>query len=339
MDDKLKYDRVTEPQKAQKAQIWKTAIGLQAVDGLKTSDYLIDIAKQHIEGDITIDEAGHYLREYYKARDRRDESSERNEEADLVSQRITKILSEGGFSFTPAFYCGIHRKLFEGIFKFAGQIRDYNITKKEWVLSGDTVIYGNAPDIAATLDYDFGVERAFSYKGLDKAGIIKHISHFVAYLWQIHAFGEGNTRTTAVFTILYLRSLGFEVGNDLFETNSWYFRNALVRANYNNLKKGIFADQSYLEAFFENLIYGGSNILSNRAMHDVHPLEKNTIYPDRTQSILDYIEKNPGCSAVIISKGLNIPLRSTQRALASLSAKVEHRGSSKTGGYYLKSQS
>ena len=336
MKERLKYDRVSEPQKAQKAQLWKTAIGLQAVDGLQTSDYLIGVAKQHIEGDITIDEAGHYLREYYKARDFREESSERNEEADIVSQRITKILSEGGFSFTPSFYCGIHRKLFDDIFKFAGQIRDHNITKKEWVLSGDTVIYGNAADISATLDYDFGVERSFKYRGLDKAAIIEHISHFVAYLWQIHAFGEGNTRTTAVFTILYLRSLGFEVDNDLFENHSWYFRNALVRANYNNLKKGVVADHSYLEAFFDNLMYGGNNVLSNRAMHDIHPLEKKATHSDREQSIFEYIKNNPGCSAVKISEDLNIPLRTVQRAIAGLSEKIEHRGSSKTGGYYLK---
>jgi len=336
MDEMLKYDKVTEPQKAQKAEIWKAAIGLQAVDGLQTSDYLLDVAKQHIDGDITIDEAGHYLREYYKARECRDEASERNEEADIVAQRITKILSEGGFSFTPAFYCGIHRKLFEGIYKFAGQIRDYNITKKEWVLSGDTVIYGNAPDISATLDYDFGQERSFSYRGLNRSKIVEHISHFVAYLWQIHAFGEGNTRTTAVFTILYLRSLGFEVDNNMFKNYSWYFRNALVRANYNNLKKGVTADQSYLEAFFDNLMYGGDNLLSNRAMHDTHPLEDKISYSEKEQSILYYIENNPGCSAVTISKDLNIPLRSIQRALAGLSVEVEHRGSSKTGGYYLK---
>lgn len=334
MDNRLKYDMVSEPQKAQKAQLWKTAIGLQAVDGLKTSDYLIDVAKQHIEGDITIDEAGQYLREYYQAREDRDEAGERNEEADIVSQRITKILSEGGFSFTPAFYCGIHRKLFDGIYIFAGQIRDYNITKKEWVLSGDTVIYANAPDIESTLDYDFRMERSFNYKGLDRTGIVEHVSHFVSYLWQIHAFGEGNTRTTAVFTILYLRSLGFDVSNDLFENNSWFFRNALVRANYNNLKKGVVADQSYLEAFFDDLMYGGNHVLSNRAMHDSHPLEKTHAHSDREQSILSYIERNPGCSAVKISKDLNIPLRSTQRAIVSLSDKVEHRGSCKTGGYY-----
>ncbi len=240
------------------------------------------------------------------------------------------------FSLTPSYYCSIHRKLFEGIFKFAGQIRDYNITNREWVLSGDTVIYGNASDISATLDYDFGVERSFSYKGLDKFGIIEHISHFVAYLWQIHAFGEGNTRTTAVFTILYLRSLGFEVENDLFEKKSWYFRNALVMANYNNLKKGIASDQSYLEAFFDNLLYGGNNILSNRSMHDSHPLEKKESGSSRQQSIIVFVGSNPGSSAVMISRKLNIPLRTVQRELASLSDKIEHKGSSKTGGYYLR---
>jgi len=339
MDDKLKYDKASEPQKAQKAQIWKTAIGLQAVDGLQPSEYLLDIARQHIEGDITIDEAGEYLAEYYKVRDSKDKQQNRNEEADLVSQRITKILSEGGFSFTPAFYCGIHRKLFEGIFQFAGKIRNYNITKKEWVLSGDTVIYGNATDISATLDYDFGVERAFSYKGLDATGIIAHLSHFVAYLWQIHAFGEGNTRTTAVFLILYLRSLGFEADNDLFEKNSWYFRNALVRANYNNLQKGITADQSYLEAFFENLMYGGTNVLSNRAMHETHPLNKEKSISDRQTLISSFIKGNPGSSAVYISKETGIPLRTVQREIASMSGKIIHKGSSKTGGYYIAGKS
>lgn len=336
MEDILKYDKVAEPQKAQKAQIWKTAIGLQAVDGLQTSDYLLDVAKQHIEGDITIDEAGQYLREYYQVRDSRKDEAKRSEEADLVSQRITKILSEGGFSFTPTFYFGIHRKLFDGIYKFAGQIRDYNITKKEWVLDGDTVLYGNAPDISATLEYDFSVERSFSYKGLGKSGIIEHISHFVAYLWQIHAFGEGNTRATAVFTILYLRSLGFDAGNDLFEKHSLYFRNALVRANYNNLRKGIVADQSYLEAFFENLLYNGDNILSNRAIHDTHPLGKKEPDSDRKTTVLNFIKQNPGCSAVAISRELGIPLRTIQRELASLSEVIEHQGSAKTGGYFLK---
>ena len=336
MDTELKYDRVCEPQKAEKAGLWNTAIGLQAVDGLRPSEYLFEVAKQHIEGEISIDDVGHYLSQYYNAKDKRDEVSLRQEEADKVSQRITKILSEGGFSFTPAFYIGIHRKLFEGIYKFAGRIRDYNITKAEWVLSGDTVIYGNAPDIPATLDYDFGVERAFSYKGLGKYEIISHISHFVAYLWQIHAFAEGNTRTTAVFTILYLRSLGFKADNDLFEKNSWYFRNALVRANYNNLGKGITADRKYLEDFFENLIYDGDNVLSNRALHDLHPLEKSALTSDSTKSrILSFVESNPGSSAVRISRETGIPLRTVQRDLSSMKEMIVHKGSNKTGGYYL----
>jgi len=335
MEKKLKYDKVAEPLKAEKAQMWKTAMGLQEVDGIHTSEYLVDVARMHVEGEISIDEAGQCISEYYKAKTAHDGQAERVQEADVVSQRITKILSEGGFSFTPAFYCGIHRKLFAGLFKNAGEIRPYNISKKEWVLSGESVIYGNAPDISATLEYDFGVERAFKYKGLDKRSIISHISQFVAYLWQIHPFGEGNTRTTAVFTILYLRSLGFTADNDIFEKNSWYFRNALVRANYNNLRLGITADMSYLEAFFENLMYNGTNVLSNRDMHDYRQVEKTTMLHDGYDIVQDYVVENPGQSAVAISRALGVPLRTVQRRIEQ-SEMIVHMGSKKTGGYYLK---
>ena len=116
---------------------------------------------------------------------------------------------------------------------------DYNITKKEWVLDGETVLYGNASELRDTLEYDFSEERTFSYKGLSINEILHHLAVFVSRLWQIHIFEEGNTRTTAVFFIKYLRTLGFDATNDIFAENAWYFKNALVRANYNNFKIGI----------------------------------------------------------------------------------------------------
>ena len=189
------------------------------------------------------------------------------EEADKVSVRIAQILSEKSFVFSPAQYISIHSQLFKGLYKHAGEIRDYNITKNEWVLDGDTVMYGGALDLRATLDYDFSVEKEFSYKGLSMDEIIKHLATFISRLWQIHAFGEGNTRTTAVFFIKYLRTLGFDVTNDIFAENSWYFRNALVRANYTNLKKGIHETTEYLELFLRNLLLGEDNELKNRSLH------------------------------------------------------------------------
>ena len=167
----------------------------------------------------------------------------------------------------PNEYISIHRKLFQGIYKHAGKIRDYNITKKEWVLDGATVMYGSASELRATLEYDFLQEKDFSYKGLSMDEIIHHLAVFVSRLWQIHIFGEGNTRTTAVFFIKYLRTLGFSVTNDIFAENAWYFRNALVRANYTNLQKGIHETTEYLEAFLRNLLLNEKNELHNRNLH------------------------------------------------------------------------
>lgn len=266
MNDFEEYIKQGEPQKREKGYAWQTAIGLQAVDDLKPSEYLIQTARQHIEGDITIEEAKQLIDSYYQSKTVRAGVENRTEEADKVSARIAEILSENTFTFSPVEYIAIHRRLFQGIYKFAGKIRDYNITKKEWVLKGDTVLYSSAGSIRETLDYDFAQEKNFIYRDLNINEAIKHISNFISGIWQIHAFGEGNTRTTAVFTIKYLRTFGFNISNDAFANHSWYFRNALVRANYNNLSKGIYATTEYIEAFFRNLILSEHNELKNRTM-------------------------------------------------------------------------
>lgn len=260
------YIRQSEPSKRDKGYAWHTAIGLQAVDGLKPSKYLIDTAIKNIEGDISIDEAQELLNTYYEENPKAD-TDDRTEEADKVAVRIAKILSEKAFSFTSNEYISIHKKLFAGIYGHAGKLRDYNITKKEWVLNGATVLYGSASELRATLDYDFAEEKKFSYKNLSMEDIIHHLALFVSRLWQIHVFGEGNTRTTAVFFIKYLRTLGFDVTNDIFAENAWYFRNALVRANYNDLKNGVHETTKYLELFLRNLLLDEKNELHNRSMH------------------------------------------------------------------------
>ena len=256
----------SEPSKRDKGYAWHTAIGLQAVDGLKPSDYLVNTAIQNIEGEITLDEAQKLMDTYYEENPKAS-GNDRTEEADKVSVRIAKLLSENAFSFTPNEYISIHKKLFTGIYNHAGKIRDYNITKKEWVLDGATVLYGSASELRASLDYDFSQEKNYRYKGLAMEEIIHHLAVFVSRLWQIHIFAEGNTRTTAVFFIKYLRTLGFEATNDIFAENAWYFRNSLVRANYNDLKKGIYETTEYLELFLRNLLLDENNELHNRAMH------------------------------------------------------------------------
>ena len=260
------YIKESEPAKRDKGYAWHTAIGLQAVDGLKTSEYLLHTAVRNIEGEISFEEANVLLQTYYEENPTRD-ASDRTEEADKVSARIAALLSERAFSFTPNEYISIHRKLFAGIYSHAGHIRDYNITKKEWVLNGATVLYGSATELRATLDYDFSEEKKFSYKNLSMDEIIHHLAFFVSRLWQIHVFGEGNTRTTAVFFIKYLRTLGFDVTNDIFAENAWYFRNALVRANYNDLKNGIHETTEFLEVFLRNLLLNENHPLQNRTLH------------------------------------------------------------------------
>lgn len=273
------YLRQGEPGKKEKAGIWQTAIGLQAVDGLQTSEYLKDTACRHIEGEIDIDEVRELIKSYYQSKTRREPDDDDKQEADKVSANITKILSSQALDFSAGGYISVHRRVFEDVFKHAGKLRDYNITKKEWVLNGDTVNYLNWEDLRRALDYDIAQERDFSYKGISADEMIRHITDFVSGLWQIHPFYEGNTRTTAVFTILYLRSIGFNVSNDLFARHSWYFRNALARANYKNARLGIDYTPIYLERFFRNLLLGDKWDLRNRYLY-VNASEEWNVQPN-----------------------------------------------------------
>ena len=310
------YLKESEPDKAHKGYAWSTAIGLQAVDGLKPSKYLIDTAIQNIEGNITIKEAQGLIDSYYEERLVHFSDDDRTEEADKVSSRIVEILSETAFSFSPNEYISIHRKLFQGIYKHAGKIRDYNITKKEWVLDGATVMYGSASELRATLEYDFSQEKDFSYKGLSMDGIIHHLAVFISRLWQIHIFGEGNTRTTAVFFIKYLRTLGFSATNDIFAENAWYFRNALVRANYTNLQKNIYETTEYLEAFLRNLLLNEKNELHSRNLHISGLLNEGKVdIQDRKVDIenekVDIQDEKVDIESVLSEKGSAFSVKTT----------------------------
>ena len=303
------YLRESEPDKAHKGYAWSTAIGLQAVDGLKPSKYLIDTAIKNIEGKITMKEAQNLIDSYYEERPVHLSDDERTEEADKVSLRIVEILSETAFSFSPNEYIAIHRKLFQGIYNHAGKIRDYNITKKEWVLDGATVMYGSASELRATLEYDFSQEKDFSYKSLSMDEIIHHLAVFISRLWQIHIFGEGNTRTTAVFFIKYLRTLGFAATNDIFAENAWYFRNALVRANYTNLQKGIYETTEYLELFLRNLLLNEQNELQNRNLHISGLLNKEKV--DIQGVKVDIQDAKVDIESVLSAKGSDFTVKTT----------------------------
>lgn len=266
-EDLNEYIKLGEPKPEEKTVAWQTAIGLQAVDGLTTSEYLLETAKENIEGKITIKEANARISNYYEERSDRHAIETGTKEADIVAGRITALLAEKAFSFTPAAWMSIHRYLFKDVFMHAGKIRTYNIYKNEWVLNGKSVFYASYDSIPMTMEYDFKTEAAFSYKNLSRDAINRHLAQFTCDIWQIHPFGEGNTRLTAVFLIKYLSSLGYSINQECFAKKSWYFRNALVRANYNDLPNDIHATTLYLESFFENLLFGGNNELENRYLH------------------------------------------------------------------------
>ena len=330
------YIKQGGPSRAEKSEAWKTAIGLQAVDGLNTSAYLLDTAKEHIEGKITIDVAQKRIYSYYEQRTTRTEIENETKEADIVSARITKLLGEKAFQFSPAEWLTIHRRLFEGVFSHAGQVRQYNITKKEWVLNGDTVIYADWNSIKDTLDYDFATEKQFSYEGLSVDGAVKHLAKFASDIWQIHPFGEGNTRATAVFMIKHMKTFGFRLNNDAFEKNSWYFRNALVRANYNNIQKGIHSTTKFLEMFFFNLLLDTNYELKNRYMHidyvDGSNLQSVNSKVSKSQfdtlnstleevAILELIAKNPNVKQQELVEATGKSLSTVKRIMKSLQDK------------------
>ena len=338
------YKKLGEPNKIEKVGIWETAIGLQQVDGLTPSSYLIETAKNHIDGDITIDEVKARLENYYKTQGERASDEERTEEADKVSARIAEILAEKTFTFSPAELITIHKRLFDGILDGvttmakAGELRTYNISKDEWVLNGDTVYYASADSIKATLDYDFATEKAFDYSKLSKEQTVKHIAKFISGIWQIHSFGEGNTRAIAVFTIKYLRKFGFNVNNDLFSNNSWYFRNALVRANYVLVDSGVHATMEYLNRFFGNLVLGQNNTLKNREMQikiGTANTPVGTASGTVKDAVFDLIKNNNSITATEISEHLGMSLRTVKRKIKDLkdNGYIKRVGSDKTGSW------
>ena len=354
------YIRATESEPKERAELWQTAIGLQKVDGLIVSDYLIETAKKHIEGEVSIDDVDALISTYYRSEAAR-EIPEDMKEADEVSKNIVRVLSEPSFSFSVQGLAGLHRRIFKGIMKHAGDFRQYNITKKEWVLDGGTVLYGPFEDLVPTIEYDLEQERRFRYKGLTQVQIIEHLARFISGIWQIHPFPEGNTRTTAVFLIKYLRSIGIPATNDMFKEHSWYFRNALVRANYHNAIKGIESTTEYLVLFLRNLIIGENNELKNRYLHvrwndtkpqndaskpqnevseDTKP-QNNASKPHLTvkeKSVVDIMTGNPRVSIDEIARMTGISDSTVDRIIKSLKGKgiIERKGQKNNSQWIVK---
>ncbi len=356
-----RYYEAVEPGMRERAQAWVTAIGLQDVDGLKPSKYLLATAKRHIEGEISQEDVRRLVDEYYETKLGHDEPED-VEEADKVSARMVAIINTPGFRLSPVYYLGLHKQIFDGVFPHAGKIREVELTKREWVLNGDTVEYELSCMIEKSLAYDFGNEKQFKYKGLSEDAFVEHFASFISGIWQIHPFREGNTRTVALFAIKYLKSMRHDETNDLFAEKSWYFRNALVRANYSNVKLNVDKTQLPLEEFFKVLIYGAEIELHNRflrigqeygskngdAIIDLHRcadirndgikrdddgINDGIKFSSAEKKAMQLIFRTPTLTAVKLAEALVLKKRQAERIIASLKKKVGlvREGSRKSG--------
>lgn len=267
MDDNIEYEKVEETNDAYKKQLyWNMAIGLQQVDNLTPSVYLKQLANENVQGKISNNEVEDLLHKYYETKDLKDQKVSNQQECDLVSTRIVELLNDNSFTLNPITIKETHKYLFKGIYEFAGKYREYNITKDEPILNNKTVNYAPFHLVESSLEHDFNKEKIFVYKDLTMKEKIAHITEFTSSIWQVHPFGEGNTRTTAVVIEKYLRNLGFNVNNDLFKENSLYFRNALVRSNFTDIASNVYPTNEYLLKFYENLLDNGKHVLNNEEM-------------------------------------------------------------------------
>ena len=308
----------------------ETGSGLQDVDHLKNSSYFISESERYIRGEISLFELEDIITSYYK---QKPEEAERTEEADLIAIRIAQIISEDTFSFTVGQLISIHKRLFEDVLIHAGKLRKYNFIKKEWVLDWATVWYGDYRELETMLAYDFNTEKNFSYSKLSMDEIVDHLSVFISNLWQIHPFEEGNTRTTAVFVIKYLRSLGFDVTNDVFAKNAWFFRNSLVRANYRNLQQGVVEDRSFLIKFLRNLLLNENNELHNKELHIsvISQLKNET----RENRIIKLMKNYPNIKVEEIAEALGVSVRTVKSVISTLEKNnIIKRTNGKKYGYW-----
>jgi len=334
-----------EPGVEERARNWSMAIGLQDVDGLRPSDFLLEQAKANIEGRISSAEVGRRLEEYYSEKSVREKAeADGTLQADNVSDRINLLLGEKAFTFSPMELSRIHGFLFKGILPNAGLFRTYTITKNQWILDGDTIEYGSPGTLMELLTFDFSEEKKFDYSTVSTSEAIKHISRFISDIWQIHAFGEGNTRTTAVFLIKYLRRFGFNVNNESFEKHSWFFRNALVRSQYENIPIGVHRTFEPLERFMNFAVFGIPTDLRNRTLHirwnetkpqndvlastkrqtDVSEasVELSGKLSLKEMAVIWLIMSNPQISIANIATKTGLSKRSVDRAIASLKEKA-----------------
>jgi len=252
------YDTLLPNQNIEKRRgYWEVGKGLQATDGLQTSEYLETIIEDTLIGKYDTEHAANKVCDYYAAIDQNDPEYQ-NKEADIVAARIVVCLEREDFKLSPISLKAIHKELFQDVlpFKWVGEYRMENVTKKEPILNGSTMTYADYKTVPEYLQYDFTAEQTAQYGVPFYEADAHKFAKFISTIWQAHPFREGNTRTISTFAIKYLRTMGIQIDNKPFEQNAKWFRDALVRANYSNAQKGVRPETLYLNKFFENVILG-----------------------------------------------------------------------------------
>ena len=259
------YQIVSEKQPQYIKQLyWDLALGLQKVDGLNPSKYMEKLINKSINGEINNIELENNLKKYYETQDVHKKQILNEKECDIVSTRIVEILETNDFELSINFILYLHNYLFKDIYEFNGKFRNVNIIKNEPILNNDTVSYSYYNVIESSLKYELALQSTKDYNKMDIVEIINDITNFTSKIWQVHPFREGNTRTTALFIIKYLRNIGYNVNNELFKEKSVYFRNSLVRSNYFNNYLNIKQNNTYLIKFYENLLLDKNNNLQSK---------------------------------------------------------------------------
>lgn len=271
LEDFGEYLHQSNPETKKRAYIWAAAIGLQATDGLRTTDKMRNTARRHIENQISLDEARQDIWRHYEDNPATTPEQTKEQEADKTAFNIARILFSGqAVDFSTDGYLNLHRQVFDGVYDHAGQLRTCDLVKKEWVLEKNTVIYLHWEEIRIALDSNFDFKENINYQHRKGRELVDWISQFTAAVWHIHPFNEGNTRTTAVMAILIARSLGHDLHTDVFAEHSWYYRNAMVRANYMDLDRNVHIHPEFLIRFYSNWLLGEQWDLRNRYLI-LHP--------------------------------------------------------------------
>ncbi len=263
-----KYLSSRNRQEREYSRLWLTAFGIQSVVGLKPSDDLDAIISRHIEGKTDIHRTRQEVHDFYHAyhRESGDRNMHRNEEADKVAVRIVETLLADDFELSLEHFSQTHRHLFHGIYHNSGELREKPFSKKEWVLGDTTILYPKPDNLEAQLRYLFETERCMDYSRLSNSHKLKHYCQFIAKLMMLNAFHHANSRVVFVYALKYLISQGYQIQNDTFYREAWYFRNAIIRACYINMHQGIYPTTQFMEMFLGNLLLDEDNELKNHRM-------------------------------------------------------------------------